>query len=95
MKIFLSLCLLASNLFPFQKESLPDRVRDEFVGAVKSVRLYRADFIRKNEQWIEGEKKFSHEDGYDKDGYRGSPRERYSYLYLNPPIKMGIISRKH
>lgn len=56
-------------------------MRDGLVGAVKSVQTYRADFIQENGQWIEGNKRYSHEAAYDKEGYQGKPRERYAYFY--------------
>ena len=81
MMLLLSIYLIAFSSFSFQKDNLPDRVKDGLVGAVKSVRMYRTDFIQENDNWIEGNKQYSYEAAYDTSGNRSESRERYPYTY--------------
>jgi hypothetical protein len=81
MIILLSICFLALSHLAPQQNSQPDRVRDGFVGAVKSVRRYRADFVQQNGQWVAGDKKFTDVIEYDKNGNLPMKRERYPYFY--------------
>ena len=81
MILLLSIYLIAFSSFSFQTDNLSDRVRDELVGAVKSVRTYKADLIQEDGRWIEGDKQFEYEVAYDTNGNRGASRERYPYFY--------------